>query len=1266
MSMGTLHVDRVLDGARIVVIGGTGFLGKILWSMLLDRYPNIGRLFLVVRPKAGETPEGRFWTEVATSEALAPLRAAHGTGFERFLRDKVVAIAGDMGQPLCGLGDRLLRELRGTIDAVVNVAGVVDFNPSLDDALEANAFGAKNVVGLARALGDARVLHTSTCYVAGTRAGPIREEDPCARPFPRADELGADLWDPEREIQECLDLIAQGNHRAGDAFRQSEFAERARARLIERGEPLHGEAWDRELARVKRRFVREQLIAAGLDRATHWGWPNIYLYTKAIGEQIVARSGLEFTIARPACCESCVAFPMPAYNEGGNTSAPLIYLIMKGQLRVLAQHVPLDLIPADYVVAGMIVALAELLEGTAAPVYQFGASDVNPCTAKRFGELVGIYKRTYYRRKASGNPLLNALQARFEPSFVDRKGFEATGAPIVASVTREIALALRKRLHALGSLAAAIDEVAGREEKVAEVQRLFEPFAAKMNGPFDCSNVRAGYARLSDEGRTKLVWAPESIDWADWMMNVHMPAMEQRIVPEMDRHRTRGPRPLAAHATLTSLVDEMAERHDLALALQMSTDEGLSRVTFSDIKRGAQAVAGRLASRGVKRGERVVLSADNHPDWAIAYFGIVRAGATVVPIDPALDFTEWQDILAESGARVVVWDDAVKSRDAVRRAGIAAGIDLHDVVSEEDAPDPPEGYPEPGDIASIVFASSPTGRPKGVTLTHANFTSLVASLAPLFPLSSGDAVVSVLPLHHTFEFTCGLVLPLSRGARVVYVGDPSGERTAEALRASRAVGMVGVPELWQSLERHILKGPDGRGPLARAAFEAALDANRWLSANVGVDAGRILFGSLHAELGGNIRWLLSGGPPPSRETQETFAGLGIALTHGHRMTDAATVGRAEVGALVQASPPRRGAVAGEAEVRDDAVALPEPVQELGKAILGKVLDVFYGDVMKPRVFGRNHIPHNRNVIVVANHASHLDMGFVRHALGKYGEDIVSLAAQDYFFESGIKRAFFANLTNLKAIDRRASLRQSIRQAGDVIERGKTVLIFPEGTRSETGDIQDFKPLVGHLALSHGVDILPIFLGGTHAAMAKGARLPTRRELVARIGCPLRVVDLRRLTAGMAPAPASREVARIAKAAVLSLRDGHVVDLSRTVRVEDEDRERGHPIVLLFAELEAKFRAGEVERAVSYYVTLGAGELSKWTVRIDAQACDVRRGKPDGGQADCVLKTSPEIFAKIVRESYVPSPADFLSGAVKSNDVALLMTFQRVFQLEQAS
>jgi len=1540
-----LDVARQLEGARLVVLGGTGFVGKVFWSMLLDRYPGVGRIYLVVRPKNGGTPEARFWSDIAPSEALEPLRRAHGDRFEAFLRDKVVPIDGDMGRPMCGLDEALVRELRGTVSAVVNVAGVVDFNPPLDEALEANAFGARNLVDLARALGDGTspaspergrnlgvpVLHTSTCYVAGSRKGPIREEDPRVHPFPRADELGAELWDPEREIAEGLDLVAQANHRCEDAFRQSEFAEAARKNLVARGEPVNGEPFERELARVKRRFIRDRLVEAGLDRATHWGWPNIYTYTKAIGEQVIARSGLRFAIARPAICESTLAFPARGYNEGVNTSAPFAYLIMKGEQQIIGKHVPLDFIPTDYVSAGMILALAELLEGTAQPVYQLGASDVNPCTQQRFGELMGIYKRKAYLRKG-GNPLFNALQARFEPTFVEAATFDRFGPPAIAGATRGLASLVKKAVPALAPVAKSLEAVSRREQKIAEIQKLFLPFTTRVNGPFDCSNTRAACARLSGEDRAKLPWSPETIDWADWMMNVHMPAMEKRVIPEMDRRMKREVKPLAAHATLVSLADEMAERHDLALALQQLTDDGLTRTSYRDVKLRAESTAARLAALGVGKGDRVALSGRNHPDWAIAYFGILRAGATAVPVDPALDGVAWGNVLAESGARAVLWDESVKARAAVAAAHEAlTGLDLHDATLEDPTLSRPAVEIEPDDVASLIYTSGTTGRPKGVMLTHANFTSLVAALAPIFPLSRGDAVLSVLPLHHTFEFTCGLLLPLSRGGRVVYLDELSGDRLAEGLRASRAAAMVGVPALWQLLERRILQQVDARGPLARTAFDAATEVNRWLAANVGVDVGRVLFGAVHAAMGGRVKWLISGGAALPRDTQQRFAGLGLKLTEGYGLTEAAPVltvtrpgARVEAGVgkpvpgveLKIANPDDRGigeivargpnvmigytdeeatratidaqgwlhtgdlgrfdrkgrleivgrlkdvvisptgenvypddverrlgevahvselavvgvAVRGEErlaclavpradadrdaaraalrkaidelpatqrpaivhlydaplprtatrkvkrdEVRgivkrmiaataraeepgseasavrvaiaavkgipieevtthatlqgelgfdslmltellealearfgaiepqrlqacltvgdveelvassavrraaavaptasverkgDEApLVLPEPVQEVGKALIGKLQDLFYGEVMQPRVYGRAYVPQNRNVIVVANHASHLDMGLVRHALGTYGEDIVSLAAQDYFFESGIKRAFFENLTNLRAIDRKASLRQAIRQASEVIEQGKTVLVFPEGTRSATGEIQEFKPLVGHLALVHGVDLLPVFLGGTHASMPKGAFVPTKRELLARIGPPLCMADLQRLTEGTSPGDAAREVARIAREAVLALSEGRVLDLSKAARREELAPEREHPLVKLFSELEGKFRAGEVEKPVSYYVSLGNDEQAKWTVRVDEKACLVRPGKPENGQADCVLKTSPEIFTKIVRESYVPSPADFLSGAIKSNDVALLLTFQKVFCLDQPS
>ncbi len=1544
----TLDVRAQLEGARLLVLGGTGFLGKIFWVLLLHRYPEIGRIFLLVRKSAKHTSVERFWNEIATSEALDPLRKVHGDGLRAFLEEKIVPIDGDVGLPHCGIDVEGLG-LKGTIDAVVNVAGVVDFNPPLDEALDTNAFGAQNLVALAKALGNAPLMHTSTCYVVGNREGLILEEKPGDRhPFPRAEELGRDLWNPEREIADCLDLIAQAKSRCEDGFRQSEFLERATKNLVRRGEPTTGQPLEDELKSVKRKYVSDRLVEAGLERAEHWGWPNIYTYTKSIGEQIIARSGIPYTIARPACCESTMSFPFPGWNEGIGTSAPIIFLAMKGHHQIVGRDVVLDFIPADVVCAGMILTLAELLEGTAKPVYQYGASDVNPGTSERFGELIALYKRKHYQRRGKGNPFVNFLQQHFEPAIVSRERFETFGPANIAKSAKLLSSMLKKApgpTRAVAKpVASSLEAMARQEEKIDHIIKLFVPFTWDQKGPFSCANVRAAYARLSPEDREKIDWRPEKIDWADYWMNQHMPAMERRVIPWMEARYKKELKPLKAHDTLATLVDQMAERHEHALAFGRLEEDGIARTTFLDVQQRSNATAARLAALGVKKGDRVVLTGHNHPDWPIAFFGIVRAGATAVPVDPALEPGQIANVVRESEARIVLWDAKVEEA-ATAEIGAIDGI-VTRRLAEMTLADPslakPEVEVDDDDVASLIYTSGTTGKPKGVMLTHANFTSLVAALAPLFPLGTGDRVLSVLPLHHTFEFTCGMVLPFSRGSRVVYLDELKGDRVSTALKEARVTAMVGVPAVWQLLERRILSQVQAKGPVVEKVFDIAADFNRQLSKNTGIDLGKVLFGPVHQGLGGNIRYLISGGAALPRDTQKLFAGLGFKLTEGYGLTEAAPVltvakagspagqvgkpipgvtikidspddngvgevlargpnvmagytdaeatkhvktedgwlrtgdlgkldrdgrlvlvgrvkdvivtstgenvypddiermlgkiphikeigivgvtgrsggervgciavpeedttidrkarheraqsslraaisklpygrqptilhlydaplprtatlkvkrneARAILERLMQATArseegdaptsPVRVALAavknkkaseihGDMTIGDDlgfdslaltellvaleakygtiepkalqscrtvadvenlvgteraslrptaikksryaiegredgaeddgkkALVLPEPLQEQGKRLIGKLQDLFYGDVMRSTVTGSAFIPHNRNTIVVANHVSHLDMGFVRHALGKYGEDIITLAAQDYFFEkNSLQRAFFENLTNLKAVDRKGGLRASERQAGEILSRGKTMLIFPEGTRSMDGELHEFKPLLGHLALTYGVDILPLYLAGTREAMPKGGKIPMSRDLEARIGPPITVTDMRRLTKGLSAGDASREVAKLAHRAVMALRERTILDVSRLKSLEENGGPKEHPLVTLFAELEGKFQKDAVDKPVSFYFTLGNDAQAKWTVVVSKETCEVKPGKPAGGTADCVLKTSAEIFTKIVRDAYTPGPSEFLSGAIKSNDVALLMTFQKVFAL----
>ncbi len=1329
-----LSVQQQFSGARLVVVGGTGFLGKVWLSLLLHRFPDIEHVYLVVRPKEGFGVQERFEKRVLTSEVFHPLRERHGADFESFIAEKVTPISGDVSLPLCGTTPDLRDLVRGKIAAVVNVAGVVDFAPPLDEALEVNAFGVKNLVDLARDLGNCPVLHTSTCFTAGSRTGPIEELDPREIPFPRAGELEVSDWDPDREIAECLDVIEQARHRANDAFRQSRFLDEAKSNLREKNEPASGPVLEEELTRVKRQFVERQLADLGVERAKYWGWPNTYTYTKSIGEQIIASSGLPFTIVRPAIVESTNEYPFPGWNEGINTSAPFIFLIREGGLQLPGSTNNLDMIPCDMVCGGILLALAELLEGNARPVYQAAASDTNPCTMARFFELSGLHKRRLYKKTGKGGPIVSELQSRFETALLSKEQYESFGPRTLAKGAFAVGGLLKKA--GAGPLkpffkpaSEGLEGFAKQQVKLANIMDTFLPFTAEYHYVFKTEAIYSAYERLTPNDKELIPWGPHALDWRKWFLEVHAPALERHVFPEMERRlkkKTKAPR---AHESLTTMLEGMAERFELKVALQRTEAEGLSRLSYQDLLQASLSTARVLREQGIVRGDRVLLSGKNHPAWPVAFFGIFFAGATVVPFDSALDAEAAGVIARASQAKILIGDEAVRER-----VGAACGVPALELTQLLELGEPlPIEHAAPSDLAALIYTSGTTGTPKGVMLSHQNLTSLVASLAPLFPLGSDDRFLSVLPLHHTFELTCGLLLPLSRGARVVYLDELNAERLAHGLEESRTTALVGVPALWEMLERRIFARVAEKGPLYESAFRVGVELSRSIGKSTGIDVGRALFGSVHSGLGGHLKYLVSGGAALGQDTHSLFQGVGLHLAEGYGLTEAApvltvarggpaaragNVGRPVPGVEIRIEQPNdqgvgqvlargpnvmmgysdnpeetartideegwlhtgdlgkldskgrltlvgrakdvvvasngenvypddvearlgqlndvaelcvlgvpdgrggerlacvavalsgdesrderhrkcrealetaaqnlppaqrpsiwvvvddelprtstkkvkradlrkvvegystgkslrppafdekadsleqtvRGVVAtiarrkpseihpsmtlrgdlgfdslmalevlvglegqlgvalnGEELAKASTVAelteklrkdvgrrrsstskiiddeddapleIPEPLRDAAMQWLGMGQLSFYEKVMRTKVTGRNFLPYNRHVLVVANHASHLDIGLVRYALGTYGQDMMTLAAKDYFFEGNkYKRAYFEQLTNLVPMSRQGSLRSALREAGSLLDRGKTVLIFPEGTRSKDGSLQPFK------------------------------------------------------------------------------------------------------------------------------------------------------------------------------------------------------------------
>ncbi|MBX5479175.1 MAG: 1-acyl-sn-glycerol-3-phosphate acyltransferase, partial [Pyrinomonas methylaliphatogenes] len=210
---------------------------------------------------------------------------------------------------------------------------------------------------------------------------------------------------------------------------------------------------------------------------------------------------------------------------------------------------------------------------------------------------------------------------------------------------------------------------------------------------------------------------------------------------------------------------------------------------------------------------------------------------------------------------------------------------------------------------------------------------------------------------------------------------------------------------------------------------------------------------------------------------------------------------------------------------------------IGNKGLDLVQRAFYEVVLNTRYEGRANIPVHTNFLVAANHTSHLDMGLVKMALGDAGRDLVALAAADYFFDNKYKRAYMENFTNLVPMERTGNLRKSLRYARAYLEQGYNALIFPEGTRSLTGQMNEFKPVIGYLALTCRVGILPVYIWGTYEAFPKGATMLRSRDVGARIGRFLPIEELEELTQGMPRAEAYRLIAALVRHEIENLRDG---------------------------------------------------------------------------------------------------------------------------------
>ncbi len=356
--------------------------------------------------------------------------------------------------------------------------------------------------------------------------------------------------------------------------------------------------------------------------------------------------------------------------------------------------------------------------------------------------------------------------------------------------------------------------------------------------------------------------------------------------------------------------------------MMVKTDGTWTKISTAEIKTAVRRLSLGFQALGFKPDDRLAILSENRPEWVMADFAALCAGAVTVPVYTSLLPDQIRYILDDAGAKIVVCSDlemwskveAVRVRlpqlerviliDGDPPAGTHALSDVVEMGRRLEAEDPGRferiaGAVKPGDLASIIYTSGTTGVPKGVMLSHANFASNVDSLARVIDFNDRDTALSFLPLSHVFERTATFFL-FHVGATIAYA--ESIEAVAANMIEVRPTIVVSVPRLFEKIYTRIMDTILAGSRLKRAIFVWALGTGKKYAARKiageGIPmhlavkralASKLVFSKITARTGGRIRYFICGGAPVSKDIIEFFHAMGLMVLPGYGLTETAPV-----------------------------------------------------------------------------------------------------------------------------------------------------------------------------------------------------------------------------------------------------------------------------------------------------------------------------------------------------------------------------------------
>ena len=318
-------------------------------------------------------------------------------------------------------------------------------------------------------------------------------------------------------------------------------------------------------------------------------------------------------------------------------------------------------------------------------------------------------------------------------------------------------------------------------------------------------------------------------------------------------------------------------------------------LTYKETKEKIFRLAGSLLASGLEKGDRVVLSGKNSPEWSISYLAVLTAGGIVVPVDYMLSDSEIETLIAFSDSRILIideekYDSLMKGKDAdLIRYSLSENKENYVYNAEGKILERPVSL-IPDDTAAILFTSGTTGTPKGVMLSHSNFVKDALLSQGNLKVLPEDVFYALLPLHHSYTMLAVFIEAIASGSEVVFAAKLVVTQILSDLKRAKVTMFLGVPMLFNRILKGILKGIKSKGIAVYFIMRLLMIFSGFIKRVFNVNIGKKLFKTVldKASLS-SIRICISGGGPLPSSTFNIYNQMGLDFVQGYGLTETSPI-----------------------------------------------------------------------------------------------------------------------------------------------------------------------------------------------------------------------------------------------------------------------------------------------------------------------------------------------------------------------------------------